>query len=115
MGRRSSSAAFRVARRRSRLHVSTSRGARSPRTRPCTLPSTLRMNAIALSNSFTPAASSTHRLSLPLSSPPPGAGERAGPENGAKAEPVDLAEQRLLHAELAAELHERGDAVSQHL
>jgi len=39
----------------------------------------------------------------------------SGTEIGAQPKPLDLAQERLLHAELAAELHERGDAVSQHL
>src|SRR5206468_9786113 len=30
-------------------------------------------------------------------------------------QPLDLTQERLLHAELTTELHERGDAVSQHL
>src|SRR2546428_12903760 len=36
-------------------------------------------------------------------------------EVGAEAEPLDLGEQRFLHAKLAAELHERRGAVAQHL
>ena len=45
----------------------------------------------------------------------PAAGVVARAEIGADAEALDLRQQRLLHAPLAAELHERGDAVAQQL
>ena len=45
----------------------------------------------------------------------PAAAVEAGPEIGADAELADALEQRLLHAQLAAELDEGGDAVAQQL
>ena len=45
----------------------------------------------------------------------PAAGVIARAEIGANAETLHLAEERLLHPELAAELHEGRDAVAQHL
>src|SRR3989442_1418511 len=50
---------------------------------------------------------------LLVAHPAPGIVARA--EIGAQAEPLDLGEQRFLHAKLAAELHERRGAVAQHL
>ena len=45
----------------------------------------------------------------------PAAGVVARAEVGAHAQALDLGQQRLLHAALAAEFHERGDAVAQEL
>ena len=45
----------------------------------------------------------------------PAAGVVARAQVGADAEALDLRHERLLHAPLAAELHERGDAVAQEL
>src|SRR4029450_7030262 len=101
MGSPSALAASRVARRRSRLHVSTSRGARRPRTRPSTAPSTRSMKAREAANSRRPAAPASEFVPRP--------------EIGAPPEVLHLPEQRVLHAELAAKFHERGDAVAQEL
>src|SRR4030095_9383089 len=71
MGSPSALAASRVARRRSTLHVSTSRGARRPRTRPSTAPSTRSIKAREAANSRRPAAPATTRLGRGEPADPP--------------------------------------------
>ncbi len=73
------------------------------------------MNSSASANSRSPAASSMTRTSLPPAPPTQRPLSKPGPEIGTNAELAHALEQRLLHAQLAAEFDEGGDAVAQEL